>query len=241
VLEVRDLEAGYGRLQILLGVSITVARGECVTVIGPNGAGKTTLLKAVAGVRPCSRGSVHYSGEDVTRVPAERLAAAGLAFVPEGRELFSTMSVADNLELGAYTRFQRRDPKIRASLERVYALFPRLAERRRQLAGTMSGGEQQMLAVGRALMLEPQLLLLDEPSLGLAPLIVQEIMNVIARLKTEGTSVLLVEQNARAALNVADRGYVLESGRIALEGTAANLKRDERVASIYLGVARAEA
>lgn len=235
LLEVTDLKAGYGRVQVLHGVDLRLERGQCITVIGPNGAGKTTLLRAIAGVKAATAGRVRYQGRDITHTSSEQLVNLKLSLVPEGRELFSTMSVEDNLSLGAYTRYQRRDPNINAALERVYQLFPRLLERKKQLAGTMSGGEQQMLAVGRALVLGPELLILDEPSLGLAPLIVQEIMNVISKLKNEGTSILLVEQNARAALRVADHAYVLEGGRIAVEGSASDLRNDPQVASIYLG------
>jgi branched-chain amino acid transport system ATP-binding protein len=235
MLEVQNLVSGYGKLQILHGVNLRLERGECITVIGPNGAGKTTLLRAIAGIQPASSGTIFYRGSNTTRQSAEQLASQKLALVPEGRELFSSMSVEDNLILGAYTRYQKRETGIAQTLSSIYALFPRLAERKKQLAGTMSGGEQQMLAVGRALMLEPELLILDEPSLGLAPLIIQEIMNVIASLKRGGTSILLVEQNARAALSVADRAYVLEGGQVAMEGTALQLRQDPRVTSIYLG------
>ncbi|HWG85963.1 MAG TPA: ABC transporter ATP-binding protein [Deinococcales bacterium] len=232
ILEVRDLRAGYGPLTVLDGVSLSLPAGRCLAVLGPNGAGKTTLLRAITGLRRAQSGAVLYRGRDVTRLPAERLPRLGLSLVPEGRDLFGSMSVEDNLLLGTYSR---KDGKAAEAIERVYNLFPRLAERRAQAAATMSGGEQQMLAVGRALVLDPAVLLLDEPSLGLAPLIVQEIMGVISRLRDSGVSVLLVEQNARAALDVADSAFVLEGGRVALEGAAADLRRDERVARIYLG------
>ena len=236
ILEVRDLRAGYGPLTVLDGVSLSLPAGRCLAVLGPNGAGKTTLLRAITGLRRAQSGAVLYRGRDVTRLPAERLPRLGLSLVPEGRDLFGSMSVEDNLLLGTYSR---KDGKAAEAIERVYNLFPRLAERRAQAAATMSGGEQQMLAVGRALVLDPAVLLLDEPSLGLAPLIVQEIMGVISRLRDSGVSVLLVEQNARAALDVADSAFVLEGGRVALEGAAADLRRDERVARIYLGGATA--
>jgi branched-chain amino acid transport system ATP-binding protein len=213
------------------------AAGSVVTVIGPNGAGKSTLLNAIMGVLP-ARGELVFDGADLARDSLEQRVMRGLALVPERRELFGSMPVEDNLVLGAFRRFRLRQPGWRDELERVYALFPRLKERRAQLAGTLSGGERQMLAIGRALMSGPRLLLLDEPSLGLAPLVVRDIFRVIGQLRATGVTLLLVEQNARAALEVADYGYVLETGEIALEGAAQDLARDPRVIETYLGAQR---
>ncbi|HKW80867.1 MAG TPA: ABC transporter ATP-binding protein [Casimicrobiaceae bacterium] len=234
LLEVRDLRVAYGKVEAVHGVSLTVAAGSIVTVIGPNGAGKTTLLSAIMGLLP-SRGDIVYAGQRVDRASVEERVGARLCLVPERRELFAAMTVGDNLELGAFQRYRARDPTLAATRHEVYRRFPRLAERRMQLAGTLSGGERQMLALGRALMAKPRLLLLDEPSLGLAPLIVREIFNIIAGLKADGVSILLVEQNARAALQVADHGYVLETGAIAIAGPCATLASDARVAATYLG------
>jgi branched-chain amino acid transport system ATP-binding protein len=237
LLEVRDLHVAYDKVEAVHGVSLTIGAGRIVTVIGPNGAGKTTLLAAVMGLLP-SRGDVRYDGRAIADLPIEERVASGLCLVPERRELFSGMSVADNLELGAFSR--RRDGRraIAATREEVYGRFPRLAERQRQLAGTLSGGERQMLALGRALMAKPRLLLLDEPSLGLAPLIVGEIFSIVAKLRETGVAILLVEQNALAALRVADYGYVLETGDLAIEGESEALARDPRVAATYLGEVR---
>jgi len=232
LLEVRDLHAGYGRAEVLTDLSLRAARGRVVTVIGPNGAGKSTLLNALMGVLP-SRGSIRYGGADVGRLALEARVRRGMALVPETRALFGTLPVEDNLVLGAYRLPRRR--RQGDGLARVYDLFPRLKERRTQLAGTLSGGERQMLAIGRALMGEPQLLMLDEPSLGLAPLVVKEIFRIVERLRETGVTILLVEQNARAALEVADYGYVLETGEIALEGPASQLANDSRVIETYLG------
>ena len=234
LLIVEDLHAGYGRAEVLTGLTLRVPAGGVVTVIGPNGAGKSTTLNALMGVLP-SRGRIRYEGEDITALSLEERVMRGIALVPERRELFGTMPVEDNLVLGAWRqqRLGRRD--WRDQLEEVYALFPRLKERRAQLAGTLSGGERQMLAVGRALMGRPRLLMLDEPSLGLAPLIVREIFRTIERLRETGVSILLIEQNARAALEVADRGYVLETGAFVLEGAAGDLAHDPRVIETYLG------
>jgi branched-chain amino acid transport system ATP-binding protein len=234
LLEVRDLHAAYGRVEAVHGVSLTVAAGSIVTVIGPNGAGKTTLLAAIIGLRP-SRGIIAYAGAEVERIPVEQRVAHGLCLVPEQRELFAAMSVADNLELGAFQRHRGRDRTISRTRDEVYQRFPKLAARRGQLAGTLSGGERQMLALGRALMAEPKLLMLDEPSLGLAPIVVREIFNIIASLRASGVAVLLIEQNARAALQVADYGYVLEMGELAAEGASDVLQSDPRVAATYLG------
>jgi branched-chain amino acid transport system ATP-binding protein len=237
LLEIVDLHVAYGKVEAVHGVSLTVDEGSIVTVIGPNGAGKTTLLAAIMGLLP-SRGDIVYAGVRVNRTSVEERVAQRLCLVPERRELFAAMTVADNLELGAFQRHRSRDRTLGKTRGEVYQRFPRLAERRSQLAGTLSGGERQMLALGRALMAAPRLLLLDEPSLGLAPLIVKEIFSIIAALKASGVSILLVEQNARAALAVADYGYVLEMGEIALEGPAAELARDTRVIDTYLGAAR---
>ena len=234
VLELDDVHVAYGKVEAVHGVSLRVARGAIVSVIGPNGAGKTTLLGAIMGLLP-ARGGMRYRGGDITRVSVESRVQQGLILVPERRELFAAMSVADNLELGAFHRARKRDAGWRAALESVYGRFPRLRERRAQLAGTLSGGERQMLAMGRALMADPQLLMLDEPSLGLAPLIVREIFSIIADLRASGVAILLVEQNARAALDVSDYGYVLETGELAAEGASAALAADPRVAATYLG------
>ncbi|MEP6942200.1 MAG: ABC transporter ATP-binding protein [Betaproteobacteria bacterium] len=234
MLDVRDLHVAYGKVEAVHGVSLTVDEGRIVTVIGPNGAGKTTLLGAIMGLLP-SRGSIDLFGAAAARTPVEQRVEQGLCLVPERRELFGSMSVADNLELGAFARYRAGDRAIATTRDEVYQRFPRLAERRAQLAATLSGGERQMLALGRALMARPRLLMLDEPSLGLAPLIVKEIFSIIAALKASGVSILLVEQNARAALQVSDHGYVLETGEIVVEGASAGLAVDARVAATYLG------
>lgn len=233
VLQVSGLQAAYGRIRALHGVDLEVHAGEAVTIIGANGAGKTTLLRTVAGLMPPTGGRVHLDGRDLTGAPAEACVRAGLSLVPEGRQVFPSLSVVDNLRLGAYAR--RRDPDVDADLEQVLDLFPVLAERRAQPAGTLSGGEQQMLAVGRGLMSSPEVLLLDEPSLGLAPLAIRDVVDQLKRLVASGTTILLVEQNARAALKVASRGYVLAQGRVILGGTNEELLDDERVRSAYLG------
>jgi branched-chain amino acid transport system ATP-binding protein len=232
LLDVERLSVRYGKVEAVHGVSTAAAEGRIVTVIGPNGAGKTTLLAAIMGLMP-SEGAIVYQGESLAGLPVEARVARGLVLVPEKRELFASMSVADNLLLGGFAR--RRDGTVAAKLDDVYDRFPRLAERRAQLAGTLSGGERQMLALGRALMAAPKLLLLDEPSLGLAPLVVRDIFAIIAALRATGVAVLLVEQNARAALQVADYGYVLETGELALEGPSAGLASNPRVAATYLG------
>ena len=238
-LDVRELAVAYGKVEALHRASIKVGSGRIVTVIGPNGAGKTTMLHALMGLLP-SRGAVSYLGASLEGVEVEARVERGLCLVPERRELFTEMTVQDNLRLGAYPRYRRRDPGIRADLAGVYRRFPRLEERRLQIAGTLSGGERQMLALGRALMARPRLLMLDEPSLGLAPIIVREIFHVIASLRDTGVSILLIEQNARAALEVADYAYVLETGEIVLEGAAAELAKNPRVMETYLGLARGE-
>jgi len=222
---------------VLTGLDFRLGQGQVVTIIGPNGAGKSTTLNALMAVLP-SRGQVLFDGIDLADVTLEERVMLGMALVPEKRELFSTMPVEDNLVLGGYRAMKQRKPNWRGELERVYALFPRLKERRTQLAGTLSGGERQMLAVGRALMSGPKLLMLDEPSLGLAPLVVREIFRTIDLLRSQGVSILLIEQNARAALEVANHGYVLETGTIVLEGPAEQLAVDSRVIDTYLGAAR---
>ena len=239
LLEVKDLHAGYGRAEVLHGLNLKADAGSVITVIGPNGAGKSTLLNALMGVLP-SRGGIAYRGRSIVLQTLEERVLAGIALVPETRALFATMPVEDNLLLGAYRQVMLGRKDSSAALDEVYALFPRLKERRTQLAGTLSGGERQMLAVGRALMSEPSLLMLDEPSLGLAPLVVKEIFRIIESLRSTGVTILLVEQNARAALEVADYGYVLEMGEIALEGAARDLAKDSRVIDTYLGAARAK-
>ena len=234
LLEVRELSVSYGKVEAVHTVSLSMQEGSIVTVIGPNGAGKTTLLGAVMGLLP-ARGTVSYQGEPVERLTVEQRVGRGLILVPERRELFAGMSVADNLALGAFARRRHGDAESKRSLADVYARFPRLAQRRSQMAGTLSGGERQMLALGRALMGKPRLLMLDEPSLGLAPLIVREIFSIVAELRSTGVSILLVEQNARAALRVADYGYVLETGDLAVHGPSAELESDPKVAATYLG------
>ncbi len=237
MLRVRGLKAGYGRAEVLHGIDLDAQPGSVITVIGPNGAGKSTLLNALMGVLP-SAGSIEYNGVDISRLPLEERVMAGVALVPEKRELFGTMSVEENLELGGFRQVRLGNRKWRERMEEVFVMFPRLKERRAQLAGTLSGGERQMLAVGRALMSKPSLLMLDEPSLGLAPLVVREIFRTIDVLRKTGVTILLVEQNARAALEVADYGYVLEMGEMGLQGPAAELAHDTRVIDTYLGAAR---
>ena len=237
LLQVKDLHAGYGRAEVLTGLTFHLERGQVVTIIGPNGAGKSTTLNALMAVLP-SRGQVVFDGTDLAEVTLEERVMLGLALVPEKRELFGTMPVEDNLVLGGFRAMKLKRPNWKGELERVYELFPRLKERRTQLAGTLSGGERQMLAVGRALMSQPKLLMLDEPSLGLAPLVVREIFRTISALRATGVSILLIEQNARAALEVADYGYVLETGAVALQGPADELAADPRVIETYLGAKR---
>ena len=234
LLEVRDLHVRYGQVEALSGVSLTVLPGAIVTVIGPNGAGKSTLLNALMGLLPVTAGTLRWRGA-APAATVEARVGAGLSLVPEKRELFASMSVRDNLELGAYARARAGDHDAMATIAEVYARFPRLKERSAQLAGTLSGGERQMLAIGRALMARPTLLMLDEPSLGLAPLIVREIFRIIAALRESGVSILLVEQNARAALAIADHGYVIETGEVVLQGPAAELAHHPGVVASYLG------
>lgn len=244
VLHIDKLHVAYGKVEALHGASITVGAGQIVTVIGPNGAGKSTMLNAIAGAlgaNASTGGAVLLRGVEVGAWPVEQRVAQGMSLVPESRDLFTTMSVEDNLLLGSYARYRRGEKDYAAQLGVVYDLFPRLRERRRQAAGTMSGGERQMVALGRALMAKPQLLMLDEPSLGLAPLIVKEIFRVIVRLKETGVAILLVEQNARAALQAADYGYVLETGEVVMEGPADALANDPKVIDTYLGLNRKSA
>ena len=236
LLETRRVSTFYGQIQALDDVQLQVGEGEIVAIIGANGAGKTTLLNTVCGVHPPREGEVIFCGQDITQLPTERIVRLGISHVPERRQVFGTMSTLDNLILGAYHRYgKEKKEDIEADMEYVFQLFPILKERQKQMAGTLSGGEQQMLAIGRGLMAKPRLLLLDEPSLGLAPLLVREIFRVMAELREHGTTILLVEQNARAALRIADRAYVLETGKVALEGMAEELLADERVQSAYLG------
>jgi branched-chain amino acid transport system ATP-binding protein len=236
VLSLRNVESGYGSLKVLRHVSLHVRRGEIVCIIGANGAGKTTLLRTVVGLLRAQAGEIHFEGRDIAAARTESIVRSGCALVPEGRQVFAPMTVLENLLLGATARL-RREPGARPEddLGRIFALFPRLEERAKQLAGTLSGGEQQMLALGRALMARPTLILLDEPSMGLAPLVVKEIFAIIRRLREEGNTVLLVEQNARAALKIANRGYVLENGRIILEESAEALLANRDVERAYLG------
>jgi branched-chain amino acid transport system ATP-binding protein len=238
MLKIKNVNAYYGKVHALKNVSLHLNRGEIVTLIGANGAGKTTLLNTLSAIIPAASGDILLEGKDVTGLAADRIVGLGLSQVPEGRQVFNPLTVEENLELGAYLRYRAggRRAEIAADLERMFLMFPRLKERRRQAAGTLSGGEQQMLAIGRALMVRPKLLLLDEPSMGLAPLVVQDIFRVIERLRSEeGTTILLVEQNARAALKVADRGYVLETGKVILEGIASELLENKDVQRAYLG------
>jgi branched-chain amino acid transport system ATP-binding protein len=237
LLTVTDLHAGYGRAEVLHGIDIEAAPGGVITVIGPNGAGKSTLLNTLMGILP-GQGTITFRGQDITALTLEERVMNGMALVPEKRELFGSMPVEDNLLLGGFRQMRLGNAKWRGKLDDVYGIFPRLQERRTQLAGTLSGGERQMLAVGRALMSAPDLLMLDEPSLGLAPLIVREIFAIIERLRQTGVTIVLVEQNARAALQVADHGYVLEMGELSAQGPASELASDPRVIETYLGTAR---
>jgi len=232
MLEIRALESRYGRIPALRGIDLHVAEGELVALVGANGAGKTTLLRALSGLQRVSAGQVLFRGEDITRAPSDRRVRLGIVQVPEGRLVFAPLSVEDNLRLGGYTRTRAESA---SALERVFAMFPALKERRRQAAGTLSGGQQQMLAMGRAMMAQPQLLLLDEPSMGLAPRLVEEIFATIRTLKASGTTIFLVDQNAHAALAAADRGYVLETGRIVHSGPGAQLLENEQLQQAYLG------
>jgi branched-chain amino acid transport system ATP-binding protein len=232
LLEVADLHTRYGSIEALKGISLTVEEGEVVTLIGSNGAGKSTTLRSISGLTPASKGTIVFAGEEITRVPAHEIVGRGIALAPEGRHCFARMTVRENLDLGAH---RRRGPGIDDDIARVYELFPQLKERTRQKAGTMSGGEQQMLAIGRALMARPKLLMLDEPSLGIAPVLVQRIYQTIGEINRSGVAILLVEQNANYALDAAARGYVFETGRIALTNDSARLRDDPEVQKAYLG------
>ena len=232
--EAKDIDVFYGDAQALYGLSLQVREGEVVTLVGANGAGKTTTLRAISGLRPVARGDIIFKGRSLLGVPAHRRAEFGIALVPEGRELWPQLTVRENLELGAYGKAARRH--LSESLERVYELFPVVEERSRQVAGSMSGGEQQMVAIARALMTRPRLLMFDEPSLGLAPVVVSQVFDTIRRLHAEGLTILLVEQNLKKALEMADRGYVVETGSISIEGAAADLLADPAIRSAYLGV-----
>lgn len=240
LLQVTDLRAGYGKAEVLHGLNLEAAKGSVITVIGPNGAGKSTFLNSLMGLLP-AKGRIEFNGQSITELTLEERVMQGISLVPEKRELFGTMSVEDNLVLGGYRQMQLGHAQWRSRLDDVFDLFPRLKERRLQQAGTLSGGERQMLAVGRSLMSRPELLMLDEPSLGLAPLIVKEIFAIIHTLRQTGVTILLVEQNARAALAVADHGYVLEMGDVSLHGAASDLAQDARVIDTYLGAARTQA
>lgn len=243
MIRLKNISTYYGKVHALKNISLHLAQGEIVTLIGANGAGKTTILNTISGVTPASSGEISFKKEPIQSLSPDRVVKLGISQVPEGRQVFKPLSVEDNLHLGAYLRYRAGEDKkaVAADMQQVYALFPRLEERRKQLAGTMSGGEQQMLAIGRALMAKPQLLLLDEPSMGLAPLVVQEIFRVLERLRTEtGTTILLVEQNAKAALKLADRGYVLETGKVVLEGPSDELLENAEVKRAYLGKEKKE-
>lgn len=233
MLEVKDLEVYYGMIQAIKGISFEVNQGEVIALIGANGAGKTTTLQTITGMIPSKKGSITFNGTDITKVPGYKIVPMGMAHVPEGRRVFAQLSVLDNLKLGAYTRNDQKE--IQESLQMVYRHFPRLEERKNQMAGTLSGGEQQMLAMGRALMSKPSIVLMDEPSMGLSPIFVTEIFNIIQEISKEGTTVLLVEQNAKKALSIADRAYVLETGNIVLSGDAKVLMNDESIKKAYLG------
>jgi len=235
LLELKHLRVAYGGIQAVKGIDLEVASGELVCLIGANGAGKTTTLKGITGLQPVKSGTIRYAGEDITGRPAFQLVRKGLSMVPEGRGVFGALTIEENLAMGAYARKDRAE--IRADVERVFELFPRLKERSRQTAGTLSGGEQQMLAMARALMSRPKLLLLDEPSMGLAPLMVQKVFETVLRISGEGVTILLIEQNAKLALEVASRGYVMESGEITLHGEAKKLLSDPKVRAAYLGEA----
>ena len=233
MLKVNDLEVYYGVIQALKGISFEVNEGEVIALIGANGAGKTTILHTITGLIEAKSGSVEFEGNNITKIPGHKIVTLGMAHVPEGRRVFADLTVYENLKLGAYTRTDKNE--IAQSLEMVYKRFPRLKERKNQLAGTLSGGEQQMLAMGRALMSKPKIILMDEPSMGLSPIFVNEIFDIIREVSEAGTTVLLVEQNAKKALSIADRAYVLETGKIVLEGNAQELMNDESVKKAYLG------
>ena len=233
MLEVKDLQVYYGMIQAIKGVSFHVNEGEVIALIGANGAGKTTILHTVSGLLAPKSGSVTFEGTDIVKIPGHKIVSMGMAHVPEGRRVFAELSVYENLKLGAYTR--KNKAEIAESLERVYKSFPRLEERKNQLAGTLSGGEQQMLAMGRALMSKPKIILMDEPSMGLSPILVEEIFNIVKEISASGTTVLLVEQNAKKALSIADRAYVLETGNIVLSGDAKEMMNNDSIKKAYLG------
>ena len=233
MLEIKDLKVSYGMIQAIKGISFEVNKGEVIALIGANGAGKTTILHTITGLLNADSGSVTYEGKDITRIPGHKIVSMGIAHVPEGRRVFANMTVLQNLKLGAYTRKDKAE--IAETLEMVYTRFPRLKERKNQLAGTLSGGEQQMLAMGRALMSHPQIILMDEPSMGLSPIFVNEIFDIIEEVSKSGTTVLLVEQNAKKALSIADRAYVLETGNIVLDGKASDLLDNDSIKKAYLG------
>ena len=233
MLEIKDLEVYYGMIQAIKGVSFEVNQGEVIALIGANGAGKTTILHTITGLLSPKKGSVIFEGTDITKVPAHKIVSMGMAHVPEGRRVFSELSVLENLKMGAYTR--KNKAEVEEALQGVYKRFPRLEERKNQMAGTLSGGEQQMLAMGRALMSKPKIILMDEPSMGLSPILVNEIFDIIQAVSKSGTTVLLVEQNAKKALSIADRAYVLETGNITLEGNAKDLLKNDSVKKAYLG------
>lgn len=233
MLEIKDLEVYYGMIQAIKGISFDVNQGEVIALIGANGAGKTTTLQTITGMIPAKKGSITFNGVDITRIPGHKIVPMGMAHVPEGRRVFAQLTVLDNLKLGAYTRKDAKE--IQETLSMVYKHFPRLEERQNQLAGTLSGGEQQMLAMGRALMSKPSIILMDEPSMGLSPIFVSEIFDIIKEISESGTTVLLVEQNAKKALAIADRAYVLETGKIVLAGDAKELMNDESIKKAYLG------
>ena len=233
MLEIKDIEVYYGVIQALKGISFEVNQGEVIALIGANGAGKTTTLQTITGLLQAKKGSISFEGKDITRTPAHNIVKLGIAHVPEGRRVFSNLTVYQNLRMGAYTRADKNE--IEESLNLVYERFPRLQERKNQMAGTLSGGEQQMLAMGRALMSKPKLIVMDEPSMGLSPIFVNEIFDIIRKVSAEGTTVLLVEQNAKKALSLADRAYVLETGQIVLSGKAEDLLKDDSVKKAYLG------
>ena len=236
MLRIKNLHAYYGRIKALDNVSLHVQPGEIVSLIGANGAGKTTILNTISGLIRCSQGEIKFEGKEINKLRPEKVVAAGISQVPEGRQIFGPLTVLENLELGAFLRFKKKEKEaIARDLDWVFQLFPRLKERSGQIAGTLSGGEQQMLAIGRALMAKPKLLLLDEPSMGLAPLIVKDIMNTVSELRRSGVTVLMVEQNARASLTISDRGYVLETGRVVLQGPSDELMNDSDVKRAYLG------
>ena len=236
MLRVRNIEAGYGDLRVVKGISMHVSAGEIIAIIGANGAGKSTLLNTLAGLNPPTAGTTLFKDKDITKLPPEQILCAGCALVPEGRKLFAPMSVKENLILGGYILYKRGEKnRVKDNMEMIYELFPRLRERENQLAGTLSGGEQQMLAIGRALMSSPELIMMDEPSMGLAPLVIKDIFNVIVKLREQGKTILVVEQNAKAILKIASRGYVMESGSLVLDGTGEELLDNSDVQRAYIG------